>query len=738
MKDINLQITGMHCTSCALIINKAMSKTPGIKEANVNYSTSKATASFDESMMTEEKIVEIVKDSGYDASVIHGKEDAEKQAEIQKKEINKAKLMFLVSLLFSFPAFIIGMVLMWIGIEMPFKGYILFALATPVQFWVGRGFYAGAWHSLKNKTASMDTLVAVGTSAAYFFSVYAVFFNPALDQYFETSAILITFVILGKYLEARAKEKTSDAIKKLMDLSPKLATVIRKDDEGKKIEMQIKVDDVVVGDIIIVKPGEKIPVDGKIIEGMSSVDESMITGESIPVEKKKGDIVVGATINKNGSFKFAATKVGENTTLSHIIRLIEEAQGKKAPIQRFADIISAYFVPVVILIAIATFAVWLLLGKEFSFALIAGVSVLVIACPCALGLATPTAIMVGTGKGAKDGILIKGGDSLETAHKIKHVLFDKTGTITKGTPEVTDIIPFGKETESNVLKIAASIEKSSEHPLADAIVKKANERAISLSPATKFKAIPGHGIEAKINQKQYYLGNMKLMARCKVRCDDAKIRMNDLESQGKTVMMLSDGKKALGMVAVADTIKDTSKAAVAELRKMSIEVYMITGDNERTARAIASQAGIKNENVFFEVMPEEKESYVRKLQQDGKFKVAMIGDGINDAPALAQADIGIAMGSGTDVAMETGDIVLMKNNLMDVPKAIKLSKITMSKIKQNMFWALFYNVIGIPIATGVLYPFTGWLLSPIIAGGAMAMSSVSVVSNSLLLKYKKI
>lgn len=730
MKNINLQITGMHCASCVLIINKTLAKTPGIKEANVNFSTSKAIISFDESMISEDKIVEIIKGAGYGAVIIHGKEDAEKQAEIQKKEIKKAKLMFLVSLLFSFPAFIIGMVLMWIGIEIPFKGYILFALATPVQFWVGWGFYAGAWHSLKNKTASMDTLIAVGTSAAYFFSVYAVFLNPKLDQYFETSAILITFVILGKYLEARAKEKTSDAIKKLMDLSPKLATVIRN-----KIEMQVKVDDVIEGDIIIVKPGEKIPVDGKIIEGMSSVDESMITGESIPVEKKKGDMVVGATINKNGSFRFLATKVGENTTLAHIIRLIEDAQGKKAPIQRFADMISAYFVPVVILIAIATFIFWMFgADKGVSFALITGVSVLVIACPCALGLATPTAIMVGTGKGAKNGILIKGGDSLETAHKIKHVLFDKTGTITKGMPEVTDVIPFGKASESEVLKIAASIEKSSEHPLADAIVKKANERAISLSPATKFKAIPGHGIEAKISKKQYYLGNMKLMAKCKIKIDDIKSRMNDLESQGKTVMMLSDGKRALGMVAVADTIKDTSKAAVAELQNMKIEVYMITGDNERTAKAIASQAGITN--VFYEVLPEEKENYVKRLQTLGP--VAMIGDGINDAPALAQADIGIAMGSGTDVAMETGDVVLMKNDLMDVPKAIRLSRITMSKIKQNMFWALFYNVLGIPIAAGVLYPFTGWLLSPIIAGGAMAMSSVSVVSNSLLLRYKRI
>ncbi|PIN87306.1 copper-translocating P-type ATPase [Candidatus Woesearchaeota archaeon CG10_big_fil_rev_8_21_14_0_10_44_13] len=731
MKKINLHITGMHCASCALIISKHLTKTDGVKEANVNFSTSKATVSFDETKVLESQILEIVKNAGYGAAILTlGKDDAQKQAEMQKAEIKDAKLMFLISLLFAFPAFIIGMVLMWIGVEVPYKVYILWALSTPVQFFVGWRFYKGTWHSLKNFSASMDTLIAVGTSAAYFFSIYVVLFNPILDQYFEVSAILITFVMLGKYLEMRAKEKTSDAIKKLMDLSPKIATVIRNN-----IEMQIKVDDVVEGDIIIVKPGEKIPVDGKIIEGMSSVDESMITGESIPVEKKKGDLVVGATINKNGSFRFTATKVGENTTLAHIIKLIEEAQGKKAPIQRFADAVSAYFVPVVILLAIITFLVWLVvLGKGVSFALIAGVSVLVIACPCALGLATPTAIMVGTGKGAKEGVLIKGGDALETAHKVKHVIFDKTGTITKGMPEVTDIIPLSKESPDSLLQIGASIEKPSEHPLADAIVKKANEKSISLSSATNFKAISGHGIEAKINKKQYYFGNMRLMEREKIKIGDIKARVNELESQGKTVMILSDTKKALGMIAVADTIKDTSKAAVEELRRMGIEVYMITGDNERTAKAIAAQAGITN--VFFEVMPADKESYVRRLQILGK--VAMIGDGINDSPALAQADIGIAMGSGTDVAMETGNIVLMRNDLLDVPKAIRLSRKTMSKIRQNMFWALFYNILGIPIAAGVLYPFTGWLLSPIIAGGAMAMSSVSVVSNSLLLKYKRI
>lgn len=728
MKETNITITGMHCASCAAIINKKLSGLSGIKEANVNFSTEKAFVSYDESIVSQDKIISIIKDAGYGASIFDSKDETVRQSEIQQKELKDAKRIFMISLAFAVPAFILGMLFMWLGIKIPYQTYILWIIATPVQFYVGKRFYSGMWHALKNKTANMDTLIAIGTSAAYFYSVYAVLLNPMADQYFETSAILITFVVLGKYLETAAKQKTSDAIKKLMDMSPKTATVIRN-----KQEIQIKVDDVIEGDIIIVKPGEKIPVDGKIIEGISSVDESMITGESIPVEKKKGDLVTGATINKNGSLKFIATKVGENTTLSQIIKLIEEAQGRKAPIQRFADAVSAYFVPAVILIAIATFTFWYFF-ENISFAIVSGVAVLVIACPCALGLATPTAIMVGTGKGAKSGILIKGGDALETAHKLKYVIFDKTGTITKGIPELTDIIPVGKETEGSVLKITASIEKSSEHPLADAIVNKAKERNMHLKPVKDFKAIPGHGIKAKVDGKQYLFGNAKLMKENNIIISTLTEKMHFLENQGKTVMILSDNKKAYGMVAVADTIKETSPIAVSELDKMKVQVYMITGDNERTARAIASQAGITN--IFYEVLPEQKADYVKRLQLHGK--VAMVGDGINDSPALAQADIGIAMGSGTDVAMETGNIVLMKNDLRDVPKAIKLSRITMAKIKQNMFWALFYNVLGIPIAAGILYPFTGWLLSPIIAGGAMALSSVSVVTNSLLLKMKKL
>jgi Cu+-exporting ATPase len=517
-----------------------------------------------------------------------------------------------------------------------------------------------------------------------------------------------------------------------MSLAPKTATIIK---NGREVE--IAVDNILVGDMILVKPGERIAVDGKIIEGYSSIDESMVTGESIPVEKKIGDSVTGGTINKNGTFQFKATRIGENTTLAHIIKLIDEAQGRKAPIQRYADTISGYFVPAVILIAIATFLIWYyFFNMGLAFSLLTSIAVLVIACPCALGLATPTAIMVGTGMGAKHGILIKGGDALETAHKLKYVIFDKTGTITKGIPEVTNIVSIGKISENKVLEIAASLEKSSEHPLADTMVEKSKQKKIKLEEIKNFKAIPGHGIEAVINSKKYFFGNSRLMAQEGIDISNAKSQIESMEGQGKTVMLLADSKQLIGIVAAADSIKETSREAVNALQKLGIEVYLITGDNERTAKAIGAQAGITN--VFAEVLPEDKANYVKKLQENGKYKVAMVGDGINDAPALALADIGIAMGSGTDVAMETGNIVLMQNNLTDVSKAIKLSKATMRKIKQNMFWALIYNAIGIPIAAGVLYFSLGITLSPIIAGGAMALSSVSVVTNSLLLKMKKL
>ena len=724
MRKINISIGGMHCQNCVTLIEKKLSKLNGIKSATANLATERASVEFDPEKITRDEILSAINSLNYKASIITDRTGNNNDSEKRNNAIKKLKKRFYFSLVFAVPAFIIGMVFMWLGINVPYDSYILWALATPVQFIVGRQFYEGTFAALKNRSANMDTLIAVGTSAAYFYSVYLVLFAPGTGQYFETSAILITFIVFGKLLEEIAKGKTSDAIRKLMGLSPKIATVIRM---GK--EIKIPVDDVVIGDKIVVRPGEKIPVDGILIEWYSSVDESMITGESIPVEKKKGDEVIGATINKTGSFVFMAKKIGADTTLSHIIKLIEDAQGKKAPIQRFADIVSSYFVPIVLLIALLTFTGWYLVaGKAFSFALLASVAVLVIACPCALGLATPTAIMIGTGMGAKNGILIKGGDALENAHALKHVVFDKTGTITRGMPSVTNIVPAGKHREKDILLFAASIEKMSEHPLADAIVKEAEKRKIKLKKASGFKAIAGHGVFAKVGWTDYYLGNEKLAK--KYNADISKIadsKKKSLEAEGKTVMILGDKVGVLGLIAVADTIKETSKSAVSALKNLGISVYMITGDNERTASAIAKVAGI--ENVFSEVLPEDKAGYVRKLQEKGK--TAMVGDGINDAPALAEADIGIAMGSGTDVAMETGNIVLMKNDLLDVPKAIRLSRITMAKIRQNMFWALFYNAVGIPIAA------LG-LLNPMIAGGAMALSSVSVVTNSLLMRNKKL
>ncbi len=733
VKSTKLSITGMHCASCSTIIERALTKTKGVVSANVNFSTEQASVTYDDSVIKESGLINAINSKGYKAEILKEGAKHDHSAMMKKKELKQLKNLFLISLIFAVPAFLIGMVLMWVGIEVPYKDYILWALATPVQFFVGWQFYTGTWNAIKNKSANMDTLIALGTSAAYFYSVYVVLFLPeGTGQYFEVSAILITLVIFGKLLEAVAKGKTSEAIKKLMNSAPKIATVIRN-----KNEMKIPVDEVQLNDIVIVRPGEKVPVDGVIIEGTSSVDESMITGESIPVEKRKGSEVIGGTINKHGTFRFRATKVGANTTLAHIIKLIEDAQGSKAPIQRFADTVSAYFVPAVISLSILTFLIWyFVVGQSFQFALVTAIAVIVIACPCALGLATPTAIMVGTGKGAQHGILIKGGESLESAHKAKHVIFDKTGTITNGTPVVTDIISMNsKYNENKVMHIAASIEKSSEHPLAEAIVKRAEEDKIRLAKCSNFKAIPGKGVQAKLGRETYYFGNVKLMSEHRIKFKSFEDDIKRLEEQGKTTMLISANKKLIGAIAVADTIKPTSAQAVAQLKKLGIKVYMITGDNERTARAIAKQAGI--DNIFAEVMPSQKSEYVKRLQANGD-KVIMVGDGINDAPALAQADIGIAMGSGTDVAMETGNIVLMRNDLNDIPKSIRLSRLTMAKIKQNMFWALFYNVLGIPIAAGVLYTSTGWLLSPIIAGGAMALSSVSVVSNSLLLKAKKI
>ena len=733
MKTTKIAIEGMHCASCANIITRGLQKVPGVTKVNVNYGTHKGTIESDDATAGA-ALVEAVEKKGYKARLLTGEEDPHEQEKREQAEYSTLKNIFLTALLFAVPAFIIGMTMMrdglfFTGYELPYAPLILFLLATPVQFYAGAQFYQGAWSALKNKSASMDTLIALGTTAAYLYSAYLIFVAGQDTQYFEISAVLITLVLMGKLLERKAKGRTSEAIRKLMNLAPKTATVIHNNEE-----IIVNVEELKVGDVILVKPGERVPVDGVIISGTSSIDESMVTGESMPVEKTVGSTVIGGTVNKNGSLQCKATKVGENTVLSQIVKLIEDAQGEKAPIQRFADVVSSYFVPIVTLISLITFMIWYLIGEPFNFALQAAIAVVVIACPCALGLATPTAIMVGTGKGAQSGILIKGGEALETAHKIKAVIFDKTGTLTEGKPKVTGVIAFNGN-DQRLLHVVASIERHSEHPLAQAIVQHTKEQRIAVSEATHFKAIPGHGVSATVDREQYWFGNAKLMTEQKIDLKDAQAQIEDLENKGNTVMMLANAKRLIGIIAVADTIKPGSAAAVARLHKMNIEVYMITGDNKRTAAAIAGQAGISIEHVFAEVLPGGKAGHVKKLQENG-IRVAMVGDGINDAPALAQADIGIAMGGGTDVAIETGNIVLMRNDLADVPRAFRLSRLTMRKIRQNMFWALIYNIIGIPIAAGALYYSTGWLLSPILAGAAMALSSVSVITNSLLLKTK--
>ncbi|MDO8648881.1 MAG: heavy metal translocating P-type ATPase [Candidatus Peregrinibacteria bacterium] len=734
---VTLSITGMHCSSCSALITRKLKKTPGVEEANVNYGANKARIRFDPAHVNEQGLIAAVKAAGYGA-VIANEQDRESEKKRRQEEIGMYRRKFWIGLVLSLPmlGFMVLSFLPPSGIYeviMPFMGLISLILATPVQFWLGYGFYRGFWSTLKMGTFSMDSLIAIGTSTAYFYSLYNFIartlvlgtpFGEMRDLYFEVAALLITFVLLGKWLEARAKGSTSEAIQKLMGLQAKTARVLR---NGQTVD--VPMEDVQAGDIVIVRPGEKIPVDGVVTKGLTSVDESMLTGESIPIEKKEGDRVFGATMNGHGSIEFRAEKVGAETALAQIIRFVEDAQGSKAPIQAFADWISSWFVPAVIAIAIITFAAWMFLGAGLTFALLAFVSVIVIACPCAMGLATPTSIMVATGKGAEHGILIRGGEPLEAAKKINTIVFDKTGTLSKGKPEVTDIVALkgGKE---DILRIAASLEQGSEHPLAESIVKHAKEKGMALTDSEQFKAIPGHGVEGSIDRKMYSLGNRKLMEKIGVSSLDAETKLKSLEDEGKTAMLLADGKHILGIIAVADTLKETSKEAVERLKRMGIEVYMITGDNKRTALALARQVGIQH--VLAEVLPEEKANEVKKLQIQGK-SVAMVGDGINDSPALAQANLGIAMGSGTDIAMETGGIVLVKNDLRDVVTAIKLSRATVGKIKQNMFFALFFNVIGIPIAAGALSTL-GLVLRPELAGLAMAFSSVSVVTNSLLLK----
>lgn len=709
-------VQGMTCAACSARVEKALNKIEGVEKAHVNLSNNKATVEFPTGLIEDSQLIAVIEKTGYGAE-IEKEVNLDREKELREKEIKSLKYSFIVSLILTIPLFSAMFFHMAGQMNILTNGYFQWALATPVQFIIGYRFYKGAYNALRGGGANMDVLVSLGTSAAYFFSIYNLF-NHVHEYYFEASAVIITLIVLGKLFEAIAKGKTSEAIKKLMGLQPKTATVIR---DG--VEMDLAIEDLVIGDIIVVKPGERVPVDGVMVDGSSSLDESMITGESIPVDKEVGDNVIGATINKYGAFKFEATKIGKDTVLSQIIKLVEDAQGSKAPVQRLADKISGIFVPIVLVIALLTIGAFALLG-DVNSGLINAVAVLVIACPCALGLATPTAIMVGTGKGAENGILIKSGEHLEKTHKMDTIIFDKTGTITKGEPDVTDIVLLSELDEDEVLRIAASVEKTSEHPLGQAIVKKAQNKLIKLSEANSFSAIPGKGLISDFEGMKVLIGNRKLMSENSIDISIGEEKVNKLEDEGKTAMMVAIDNKLEAIIAVADQIKETSQKAIEKLESMGLEVYMITGDNQRTANAIAKQVGIKN--VLADVLPENKASKVEELKAEGK-NVGMVGDGINDAPALAAANVGFAIGTGTDVAMEAADITLMRGDLNGVVTAIRLSHKTMKTIKQNLFWAFFYNTVGIPVAA------LGFL-NPMIAGAAMAFSSVSVVSNSLRLK----
>ncbi|MBC8060014.1 MAG: copper-translocating P-type ATPase [Clostridiaceae bacterium] len=736
-----LKIEGMTCAACAKNIERVTKKIPGVVETSVNFATEKLNISFEPAKVRTSDIKKAIEKAGYKA--LEDESNVDIDRETKEKEIKALWNRFVISTIFALPLLLIAMVPMIaekLKYELPAfinpmvhpKIYAILQLILVIPVMItGKKYFIVGFKSLVRLSPNMDSLISIGTSAAFLYSVFAVFqimFMGNVDyvMYFESAGVILTLITLGKYLESVTKGKTSEAIKKLMGLAPKTAIIIRDN-----IETEIPIDEVEVGDIVVVKPGEKMPVDGEVVEGNTAVDESMLTGESMPVEKKVGDRIIGASINKNGSIKYKTTKVGKDTALAQIITLVENAQGSKAPIAKMADIISSYFVPVVIGLALIGALAWYFSGETGVFSLTIFISVLVIACPCALGLATPTAIMVGTGKGAEYGVLIKSGTALETAHKIKTIVFDKTGTLTEGKPKVTDIVTVEGVNEEFLLQLAASAEKGSEHPLGEAIVKGAEERNLELKKVDNFKAIPGFGIEVTIDGNKILLGNRKLMIDSEISLEKLEDISNKLAEEGKTPMYIAIENKISGIIAVADTVKENSKRAIEKLHAMGIEVAMITGDNKRTAQAIAKQVGI--DRILAEVLPQDKANEVKKLQAEGK-KVAMVGDGINDAPALAQADIGIAIGSGTDVAMESADIVLMRSDLMDVPTAIQLSKKTITNIKQNLFWAFGYNVLGIPVAMGVLYLFGGPLLNPIIAALAMSFSSVSVLTNALRLK----
>jgi P-type Cu+ transporter len=742
-KEVTIPIGGMTCASCSKAVERALGKLAGIESASVNLATEKAAIKYNPEKVRLSEIKQAINKAGYQALEIENKDKVDEDKQRKEKEIRTLWTKFIVSAIFSIPLLYIAMgpMVKWWNFPVPSwlqpmqypltYAFVEILLAIPVVI-AGYRFYTVGYKALWRRSPNMDSLIAIGTTAAVLYSLYSTWrisigdFKYVEDLYFETAGVIITLILLGKSLEAVSKGRTSEAIKKLMGLAPKTAIVIQGDKE-----IEIPIEEVEVGDIILVKPGEKIPVDGEVVEGLTSIDESMLTGESMPVEKKAGDKVFAASINKNGSIKFKATKVGSDTALAQIIKLVEDAQGSKAPIAQMADIVSGYFVPTVFVIALISAIIWLLAGQDAVFALKVFIAVLVIACPCALGLATPTAIMVGTGKGAEYGVLIKGGEALETTHKINTIVFDKTGTITEGRPEVTDIVTTEIIDEQSILQLAASAEKGSEHPLGEAIVRGAEKQGLEIKQLDSFNAIPGHGIEVSIDGKQMLLGNRRLMVDRGISLEKLEEQSDKLASEGKTPMYISIENNLAGIIAVADVVKESSAKAIEKLHKMGIEVAMITGDNRRTAEAIAKLVGI--DRVLAEVLPQDKASEVKKLQAEGK-KVAMVGDGINDAPALVQADIGIAIGSGTDVAMESADIVLMRSDLMDVPTAIQLSKSTIRNIKQNLFWAFAYNIAGIPIAAGVLYAFGGPMLNPVFAAAAMSMSSVSVLSNALRLK----
>lgn len=751
MKSQKFDIKGMTCSACSTAVDRNVKKLEGINEVNVNLLNNSMIVKYDENILNNEIIIKKVQDAGYEAFLVeNGKKTQKNSTEenLAKIETSELKNRLIISFIFAIPLFYISMghMLNWYLPHL-FHGYsnaITFAftqflLALPIVF-INIKYYKVGFKTLYKGSPNMDSLIAIGTSAAMIYGVFSIYkigyglgnndidmvIQYSHDLYFESAAIVLTLITLGKFLEARAKENTSEAINKLINLTPKTALVLRNNQE-----IEIPVDELVLKDIVIVKPGNIVPTDGVIIFGNSSIDESMLTGESLPVSKKVGDKVIGASINKSGFFKFEVTKLGEDTVLSQIIKLIEEASSSKAPISKLADRISAIFVPTVIVISILATVTWLFLGYSFEFALSIGIAILVISCPCALGLATPTAIMVGTGKGAQNGILIKSAESLEIAHTINTVVIDKTGTITEGKTQVTDIFTSEKITQDKLLQLCATIEKNSEHPLADAILKKAQEKEIELLNATDFEALNGLGIKAKVEDRLLYIGNKKLLDNKNISLDLFYEKSEKLANEGKTPIFIADENEVLGLIAISDVVKPTSKNAILEFEKIGLEVIMLTGDNYKTANAIAKQININN--VIAEVLPQDKEKEIQKLQSLGK-KVAMIGDGINDAPALVRADVGIAIGAGTDIAIESANIVLVKSDLLDAVKAIQLSNAVIKNIKQNLFWAFFYNIIGIPLAAGVFYTILGWKLSPMFAGAAMSLSSVTVVLNALRLK----